>query len=104
MQQLLIHFFSRILQADKELLDSISVFNGSMYFEQNSILLIFTLPALHQFLSQTNEQEFICSYSHFRQQVYKSSLNSELGKLGAIVKIHQSKSSHDQTLYKLCMI
>jgi len=71
-----------------------------MYFEQNNTVLIFSLPALYQFLSQNPVLQMNCSYLQFRRQIYHSTVNFELQQIGSLVQIHKSNSQHDLTLYK----
>jgi len=96
-QEIIVHFFSQVVQHDAAILTRIKLFQGDMQYEQKSQQLIFKLPALFQFLNTESKLK----YSEFRRLIYQSSINRELQQVGAKIEIHQSSNTVDDSVYKL---
>ncbi len=97
MQQLIIHFFSKVLERDEDTLNLISSFHGEVGFIENNTVLVFSLNGLYKLLCEDK----VPSYSKFRKIIYNSTVNEVLQKLGAKLDIHQSSGDVDGSLYKL---
>jgi hypothetical protein len=91
------NFLIQILQRDVAILKQIETFEGDVYFGTNSIVVIFSLPGLYQILNMQDQ----INYSEFRQNLYQSKLNSQLGKHAAKVDVYQPATNVDKTLYYL---
>ncbi len=100
MQKTVLNFFIKILNDDAATFDLIHAFNNELYLEKNTKCLVFTLPALHQFLNF----DLRISYLEFRKIIYQSTLNTDLMPFGAKLVIHQSSNNVDSSLYRLLRI
>lgn len=97
MQTRLVRFFQRVLQQDSATLDALSGYGEAIYFDQDNVVLIFSLKGLYQFMTKENEM----NYSDFRKCVYAGNINEELQRLGGRIDIHCSHGKVEQNVYKL---
>lgn len=100
MQQLLLDLFSKILTNDEKMLARISAFEGDVTFDTDDAVFVFSLRALHEFLSR----EIDVDYKIFKSLVYQGNLNEELLKLGGRIEIHESSGKVDSSFYRLVKI
>lgn len=100
MQTQLVHFFQHVLQQDSTTLDALSGYGEAIYFDQDNVVLIFTLKGLHRFMTKESEM----NYSDFRKCVYAGNINEELQRLGGRIEIHCSQGKIEQNVYKLVSI
>ncbi len=100
MQEIVLQYFNKIINADTKVINSIITFQGELFLEQNNQVFIFSLPALHQILSN----ELQLSYLQFRQLLYQGTFNHDLGHYGAKIEIHQAQQNINNSLYKLVLI
>ena len=96
-QQTLIKFFTLILDQDENVLRRISKFEGDMYIDQESSMLVFKLSALHQFF----RCEIKLDYAEFLKIIYQGSINEELLALGGRVEVHHSSGKIHDSYYRL---
>jgi len=59
----------------------------------------FTLPELHCFLAVVIED--LPPYTIFRQQLFKSTINTRLAEMGAVIVVANSRSKVDLSTYRL---
>lgn len=103
----LIHeVFARAVRGDPGLVKAVSDFGGQVRFINGD--LIFSLPQLFRFLlidfERTGHGRMESSdadYQAFHRMLYHSHINTELGRMGAIVVVEHADDDHALSLYRL---
>ena len=93
----LFDFFLGVLAKEPAVVSRIELFQEPLYFEGGS--MIFSLTALHEFLSQSSEDKI--DYADFQRQLYQSTLNQDLKAHDAQVVVHHSTGKVETNLYRL---
>lgn len=96
MYQLAFEFFSGFLANNVELEECV---HGQQDFFIEDDSLIFSLPALHNFLNQSSKKKI--PYQDFKRQLYQSTLNQDLKAYGAQIVVHHSTGKVETNLYRL---
>ncbi|VAX01835.1 hypothetical protein MNBD_GAMMA22-169 [hydrothermal vent metagenome] len=96
-QDIVLNFFVKIIKQDIETLNRINLLNTELYFDTETNYLVFSLPALHQFLND----QLQLSYLEFRKIIYQSSINTDLSQSAAKIEVHQSSYKVNTSLYVL---
>lgn len=89
--------FLNVLSSDSPTLGQINAYQGNVYIEQGG--LVFSLTALHDFLSQSSEEKI--DYVDFQRQLYQSTVNRDLKAHGGQVVVHHSTGKVETNLYRL---
>lgn len=89
-----LEFFKRLINADVELLREIKS-NGEEVQYINGVYR-FTIKGLFNTLTDN-----AVSYKAFRSQLYASTLNADLAKLGYKIEVYQSSGKVDSSWYQL---
>ena len=93
----LLNLFLSVLAKESAVISRIEVFRGELYLDGSN--MIFSLAALHDFLSQSSEEKI--DYAEFQRQLYQSTLNQDLKAHGGQVVVHHSTGKVETNLYRL---
>ncbi len=74
---------------------AVANFDGEVSIEGE--VLVFSLRGLQQFLADS----VAVSYAEFRQQIYASTINQQLERLGWVIEVHNNRGKVDRNLYRL---
>ena len=101
--------FRGFVERDAEILRAVEAFDGDLRVDDDA--LVFTLPALHQFVARCCKEnsdrrvdDGRDSYLGFRKALYGNPTNQTLRAWGACVVVECADKDHDLSTYKLLRV
>ena len=98
LEKTVLTFFEQVANQDASLMQALE---QDRRFGIASDRWRFTLPDLFLFMRQRCEDLSTCTYLQFRREIYRSTINATIKKLGAEVIIDTNYRNTDKSVYAL---